>query len=76
MARRSVFICDGKGCGTVLLEAHDGFLIKGTITESVVENPKALVGDALTAAALATGSLPEETALCAKCMIQLLGLSK
>jgi hypothetical protein len=72
MSRRSVFICDGKGCGTVLLEAHDGFIIKGTISEALVDAPKVLVGTE-------EGSSPgiaTETALCEKCLLQVLGLSK
>ena len=72
MARRSVFICDGKGCGTVLLEGHDGFLINGTITEALVDSPKMLVGGAEpTGAHGAT-----ETALCEKCLLAMLGLGK
>jgi hypothetical protein len=69
MARRSVFICDGKACGAVLLEGHDGFIIKGSISEAVVDNPKVLVAGE-------EGTPLFETALCEKCLLQMLGLSK
>jgi hypothetical protein len=72
MARRSVFICDSKGCGAVLLEGHDGFLIRGTISEALVDNPKTLVGAEQVES---TNGVPE-TALCEKCLLQVLGLSK
>ena len=61
MARQLVLICDGKDCGTVLLEAHMGFIIKGSIEEASIENPKLLVAQA------------DETILCRDCFLALVG---
>ena len=73
MARRSVLICDGKGCGAVLLEEHDGFLIHGTISTGLTENTKVLIGGDEAAPSLNGAT---ETALCEKCLLQALGLGK
>lgn len=75
MARRSVLICDGKGCGAVLLEEHDGFLIHGTISTGLTESPKTLVGNNDDDAAPSPDGSPE-TALCEKCLLEALGLGK
>jgi len=61
MARQLVLICDGKDCGTVLLEPHAGFIIKGSIEEAAIESPKPLVVQA------------EETVLCRECFLAVLG---
>lgn len=66
MAKRLVYICDGEGCGAVLVHPEDGFVITGTIKPIAVDgDPKPLV----------TGSLIEptaETALCRECMAKAL----
>lgn len=69
MAKRTVYICDTKDCGAVLVHPEDGFVTKGTITTTAIEGePKVLVSS--NEATDDSG----ETAYCKECMAKRLGL--
>lgn len=72
MAKRLVYICDGKDCGAVLVHPDDGFVITGTIRPISLEN------QAPPQVAAPTASTPDtipETSLCKTCMAAALGLA-
>lgn len=71
MAKRTVYICDGKDCGAVLVHPEDGFIITGVI------RPITLEGEAVPQVVALTGSQPDlvpETSLCRECMALALNL--
>lgn len=66
--RKELYICDGidgKECGAVLVDDHDGFVLTGSISTSLTGNQKVIL------------SPPEgstELALCRQCFCVKLGL--
>jgi hypothetical protein len=70
MSRKQVFICDGKGCGAVLVNPDDGFVILGEIHKT------AMGGDAkvLVSNNDAPSGATSETSLCRDCLIKALEL--
>jgi hypothetical protein len=74
MAKRTVYICDGKDCGAVLVNAEDGFITVGTIKTTALDGePKVLVTSAPVALEGAVPAPPGEAALCKECMAKALG---
>jgi hypothetical protein len=67
MAKKMVFICDGSSCGAILVNPSDGFVLRGSIRATALEEAGAL-------APLVTTGENEETALCRECMMKALKL--
>lgn len=68
MAKRLVYICDGKDCGAVLIHAEHGYVLTGGVKATLLEaegSPPYLVSPAKEG---------EETALCRECLKKALGL--
>ena len=70
MAKKTVYICDGKDCGAVLVNPEDGFVLTGELTTTTISGePKVLV--ASPAVDVGQGT---QTSLCRECMAEALGL--
>lgn len=78
MAKKMVYICDGEKCGTVLVNPDDGFVISGSITNTLAAgDAKVLLAPPPRAAGAGSDpGLPtaEPLSLCRECMATALGL--
>jgi hypothetical protein len=72
MARRNVFICDGDGCGAVLIHPEDGFVFYGVVRNTDIEGPSKTLITIPDAGPLVPD--PPETVLCTNCCSKRLGL--
>lgn len=66
MAKKTVYICDGPGCGAVLVNPEDGFVLAGVLKTTTVE------GDAKV---LVSSPNESETSMCRECWAKVLGLN-
>ena len=69
MAKRTVYICDGKECGSILVNPQDGFIIAGTIAAISLSDPKVLVTSV-------SDSEASEVSLCRDRLEKALGLTQ
>ena len=65
MAKKEMYICDGTGCGTVLLHPEDGYTIKGQICTGVTGTEQTII-------VTSTEEAPE-LVLCGECLAEKLG---
>jgi 2-methylcitrate dehydratase PrpD len=67
--KRDVYICDTEGCGAVLLEPEDGFVLRGALLDSgATGNQQVVLGS--------TSGDDDDTALCRGCLLNTLDSHK
>lgn len=69
MSRKELFICDGvegKPCGAVLVDEHDGFVLRGSISTSLTGTDQKSI--------ISSMEGKEEITLCRACFCLKLGL--
>lgn len=69
MAKRTVYICDGEKCGSILVNPQDGFIVTGTIAAISLSEPKVLVTSV-------ADNDATEVSLCRDCLEKALGLAQ
>ena len=66
MAKKEMYICDGDGCGTVLLHPEDGYVIQGKIFTGVSGEAQRVF--------ISTSDEAPELVLCSECLTERLNL--
>ena len=67
--KKTIYVCDGKDCGAVLVNADDGFVITGTIRPAVLESAPLISGPPPT-----VSDPTPEISLCRECLALTLGI--